>query len=69
MDCSRHTVTKYVTDEKTHCAINCKIFKCPYDIIDQLYKIELVKPEIEHREPITVELFVLQNAKHRLLEL
>ena len=26
MDCSRHTVTKYLTDEKTHSAINSKMF-------------------------------------------
>ena len=27
MDCSRHTVTKYLTDAKTHCAFNSKKFK------------------------------------------
>ena len=27
MDKSRHTVTKYLTDEKTHAAINSKLFK------------------------------------------
>ena len=27
MDRSRHTVTKYLTDEKTHAAINSKLFK------------------------------------------
>ena len=40
MDCSRHTVTKYLTDEKTHSAINSKIIKRPNHITDQLYEVE-----------------------------
>ena len=62
MDRSRHTVTKYMTDEKTHSAINSKLFKRPNHITDQIYEVELVKPEIEHREPIIVGLFFLQYA-------
>ena len=37
-------------------------------INDQLYEVELVKPEIEHREPIIVGFFILQYAKQRMLE-
>ena len=66
---SRHTVTKYLNDEKTHSAINSKLFKRPNHITDQLYEVELVKPEIEHREPIIVGFFILQYAKLRMLEL
>ena len=40
MDRSRHTVTKYLTDEKTHSAINSKLFKRPNHITDQLYEVE-----------------------------
>ena len=69
MDGSRHTVTKYLTDEKTHSAINCKMFKRLNHITDQLYEVELVKPEIEHREPISVGSSILQYAKLRMLEL
>ena len=69
MDRSRHTVKMYLTDEKTHSAINSKMFKRPNHIIDQLYEVELVKSEIEHREPIIVGLFILQYAKLRMLEL
>ena len=69
MDRSRHTVTKYLTDEKTHSAINSKMFKRPNHITDQPYEVELVKPEIEHREPIIVGFFILQYAKQRMLEL
>ena len=69
MDRSRNTVTKYLTDEKTHSAINSKIFKRLNHITDQLYEFELVKPEIEHREPIIDGFFNLQYAKQRMLGL
>ena len=69
MDRSRHTVTKYLSDEKTHSAINSKMFKRPNHITDQLYEVELVKSEIEHREPIIVGFFILKYAKLIMLEL
>ena len=69
MDRSRHTETKYLNDEKTHSAINSKMFKRLNHITDQLYEVELVKSEIEHREPIIVGFFILQYAKPRMLEL
>ena len=69
MDRSRHTVTKYLIDEKNHSAINNKLFKRLNFIFDQLYEIEPVKSEIKHREPIIVGFFVLQYAKLRMLEL
>ena len=68
-DCSRHTVTKYPTDEKTHSAINSKLLKRLNHITDQLYDVELVKPEIEDRKRINVGFFILQHAKQRILEL
>ena len=67
-DRSRHRVTKYLTDEKTHSAINSKMFKRLNHISDQWYEVELVKPEIERREPIIVGFFILQYAKLRMLE-
>ena len=69
MDRSRHTVTKYLTDEKTHSAINSKMLKRLNHITEQLYEVELVKAEIEHREPIIVGFFILQYAKLRMLAL
>ena len=68
MDRSRHTVTKYLNGEKTHSAINSKMFKSLNHVTDQLYEVELVKSEIEHREPIIVGFFILQYAKLRMLE-
>ena len=66
---SRHTVTKYLTDEKTHSANNSKMFKRPNHITDQLYEVEIVKSDIEHKEPIIVRFLILQYAKLRKLEL
>ena len=60
MDRSRHTVTKYLNDEKTHSAINNKLFKRLNFITDQLNEVELLQSEIEHREPIIVGFFILQ---------
>ena len=44
------------------------MFKRLNHITDQLYEVELVKTEIEHREPIIVGFFILQYAKQRMLE-
>ena len=49
IDRSRHTVTKYLSDEKTHGAINTKFFKRLDHINDHFYEVELAKAEIEHR--------------------
>ena len=54
MDRSQHTVTKYLNDKKTHSAINNKLLKRLNCITDQMNEVELVKSEIEHREPIIV---------------
>ena len=40
MDRSRHTVTKYLSDEKTHGDSNTKFFKRLDHINDQLYEVE-----------------------------
>ena len=69
MDRSRHTVTKYLIDEKTHSATNSKTCKRLNHITDQLYEVDFFKSEIEHRETIIVGFFILQYAKLRMLEL
>ena len=69
MDRSRHTITKYLNDEKTHKAINEHFFKRLNTIQKDLYEIELLKSTIEHTEPIIVGFFILQYAKLRMLEL
>ena len=69
MDRSRHTVMKYLSDEKTHAAFNSKLFKRLDHLNNSLYEVELAKAEIEHKEPIFFGFFILQYAKLRILEL
>ena len=66
---SRHTITKYLNDEKTHKAINSKCFKKMNHLSDNLYEIESVKQDVKHKEPIIVGFFILQYAKLRMLEM
>ena len=69
MDRSRHTVTKYLTDEKTHAVIKSELFKKLDHVKKSLYEVELAKAQIEHEEPIIVGFFILQHSKLRRLEL
>ena len=69
MDGTRHTVTKTLSNEKTHGAINIKVFERLDHINDQLYEVELTKAEIEHRNLIIVGFSILRYAKLRMLEL
>ena len=69
MDRSRHTETKYLNDEKTHKAINGKMFKLLNNVSKEVYEVELAKSNIEHREPIIVVFFILQYAKLRMMKL
>ena len=48
MDRSRHTATKYLTDEKTHAAKSSKLFKKLDQVNNSLYDVELAKAQIEH---------------------
>ena len=68
-DRSRHTITKYPNDEKTHKAINEPLFKSLNRVENDLYEVKLMKSTIKHREPIIVGFFILQYAKLRMLEL
>ena len=69
MDRSKHAEIKYLNDEKTHKAINGKMFKRLNNVSKELYEIELAKSKIEHREHIIVGFFILQYAKLRRFEL
>ena len=66
----RSRYTGKVSDRwKTRSAKNSRMFKRLNHITDQLYEVELVKSEVEHRESINVGFFILQYAKLRMLEL
>ena len=62
MERSRHTITKYLNDEKTHKATNEPLFKRLNAVEKDLYEVELLKSTIERREPIIVRFFILQYA-------
>ena len=66
-DRSRHSSAKHV--ERTHGAINNKMFKRLGHINDQLMRIEQAKSEIQHKEPIIRGFFILQYTKFRMLKL
>ena len=68
-DRNRHTVTKYLSDEKTRAAINSKLFKSLDHVNNSLYEIELAKAQIEHKEPIIVGFFTLHYSKLQMLQL
>ena len=53
MDRSRHTITKYLGDEKTHEALNEKFFKQLNVVKKDLYEVELL-------ESINVGFLILQ---------
>ena len=61
MDLSGPTVATYLSDKKTHGAIKNKFVEILCLINDQLYQVELVKSKNEHKEPLIVEFFNLQN--------
>ena len=61
MDRSRHTVTKYLSDEKTHVAIISKLFKKLDHVNNSFYEVELAKAQIEHKEPIIVGFFIFNT--------
>ena len=69
LDRSRHTVTKYLSDEKTYVAIISKLFKKLDHVNNSLYEVDIAKAQIEHKEPVIVGFFILQYAKLRMLEL
>ena len=66
---SRHTVTKYLIDKKTHAANNSKFFEKLDHVKNSLWEVELAKAQTEHKEKIIVGFFILQYAKLRMLEL
>ena len=60
---------RYHNAEKAKAAINSNFFKKLDHVNDVLLEVELVKAQIEHKEPIFVRLFILQYAKLRTMKL
>ena len=68
-DKSRHTITKYLNEEKIHKAISEPLFKRLNAVENDLFEVELLNLTIEHRELILVGFFIPQYAKQRMIEL
>ena len=62
-DRSRHTLRKYLNDEKAHRAINNKFFERLNCLNRCLSKVESIKSKVEHKEPEIVGFFILQCSK------
>ena len=69
MERSKHTMTKYLGDEKTRKAINNQFLKKLKIVARDFYELELVKSTKEHREPMIVGYFIQQYAMLRKLGL
>ena len=63
MDRSRRTVTKYLSDEKTHAAISSKLLKKLEHVKNSFYEVELAKAQIEHKESIIAVFFFFNLQK------
>ena len=59
VDRSRHTITKYLNDGKTHKAISEELFKRLNTVEKDLYDVVLLQSTIEHRDHIIVGIFIL----------
>ena len=60
---------KYLTDKKTHAAVNSKLLEKLDHVNNSLLDVEEAKAQIEQKKPIIVGFFILQYAKLRRLEL
>ena len=65
LDRNRHSLNKYLNDEKAQKTINSKFCKKLNHLNDKWYEIESLKAF----EPIIVEFFILQYAKLQVLDL
>ena len=68
IDWSRLSVTRYISDKKTHAANNSELFKKLYHVNNSMYEVKLPKTQIKHKEQIIVGFLILQYAKLRTLE-
>ena len=63
---SQHTVTKCLSDKKTHAANISKLFKKLDQVNTSMSEVELAKAQIEHKELIIVGFLIFQYAKLRM---
>ena len=69
MDRSKHSKTQYVVGAEVDKLVNNQNFKNLNVLPSSIFEVEMVKSEVEHRQPIIVGLFILQYGKLTLLQL
>ena len=69
MDRSKHSKTQYVVGAEIDPLVNERNFKNLNLLPSSIYEVEMVKPEMNHKEPIDVGFFILHYAKLTMLQL
>ena len=69
MDRSKHSKTQYVVGAEVDKLVNERNFKNLNVLPSSIYEVEMVKSEVNHKEPIIVGFFILQYAKLTMLQL
>ena len=64
-----YSMRQTMATKKTLAANNSKLFAKPDHVKNSLYEVELANAQIQHKGPIIVGFFILQDAKFRMLEL
>ena len=69
MDRSKHSKSQYVVGAEIDKLVNERNFKNLNVLPSSIYEAELVKSEVNHKEPLIVSFFILQYAKLTMLQL
>ena len=69
LDRSKHSKTQYVVGAEVDKMVNERKFKNLNVLPSYFCEVEMVKSEVNHREPIIVGLFIMQYAKLTMLQL
>ena len=69
MDRSKHSKTQYVVGAEVDKLVNKRNFKNLNVLPSSIYEVEMVKPEVNHKEPIIVGFFILQYGKLTMLQM
>ena len=69
MDRSKYSKTQYVVGAEVDKLVNERNFKNMNLLPSSIYEVEMVKSEVNHKEPIIVGFFILQYAKLTRLQL
>ena len=69
MDRSKNSKTQYVFRAEVDNLVNERSFKNLNVLLSSIYEVEMVKLEVNHKEPIIVGFYFLQHKKPTMLQL